>query len=506
MKILNKVIFQFFALILTLPAAAQVSQLNIAGDLIVHPAQISALLTQSLDKMRATTDWNWSQLRFTRPYRTVWSQVQAKGPFEMKLSTENVSRQELAFEMTWNDPAMSAAQFQIDDTVTREVGGATVIVHIVGQCSDIRAEIPAGQWKAAGRLRWGWGASGIELEFSQFQLQTNTSAVPKLRIGDCQGPNVLSETLATALKGFVSDRATLENVLRENLLSWAQSSLAGLESELMKSRVLTLRPGLDLAWNPENLGGVGAGLLRVQGHFSLARAAAAASVQNIERTYKVSALEQATESSFVLPKDTVPTLINFIYSTGDLHYRVSSDKIPSFQSLMQNRFVQLLVWPDLLAFAQNTLFVFDVLATKAPELSPGYMLPAGGVGFDVQAPLRVAQWAPGLGKWLPYLDFMGGLMGRVEAQVQGNQLALKMQPSSLSVAPRFRSEFSVLRAINPWIAASVVSSRVRDYLSSHALRFPLPAWALPGGFEMGVRAVEQRTQSFRIPLEIRNSK
>jgi len=490
----------FLLLVSSSTAAAELSRLTAAADLVIHPAQVVELLELANQKMAEPSFWNWPELNLTRPYRTKWQHMVVGGGLSVRLLTEAVANQEVGFELEWVNPSLRVSSLHLDDVISRNVGGHNVELHIVGKCSGLQVEIPDSVWRAKGRMRWNWAQSGFELNWQDFQFSPTGSSQPEFRMGNCQGPSGLREAVQAAVESSLRDASWLQVVLRDSMLGYAQSSLASLQSELMRSRKVALTKGIDLEWQPEVLQVSGRGLLRVQGQFVVQKLTKVAHSRTLLSTYSQGQLEQSRESGFLLPKDVVPELLRFLYELGELRYRTSSDKINSFKSLMSQRLLQLFVWPDLMSFKKDTAFVFDIFSAQMPKVDHGVALKSGGVAYPVETLVGLNQWAFWGREYVPYVDFSGRLNGHLEAKVQGQKLTLKVLPDSLDLRQSFRREMSARRVVNPWMAMSLIESSVGSYLTENTLSVDLPVWQLSSGLKLVVRDLEQRKQSFRIPL------
>jgi hypothetical protein len=120
--------------------------------------------------------------------------------------------------------------------------------------------------------------------------------------------------------------------------------------------------------------------------------------------------------------------------------------------------------------------------------------------------LLVNQWAPATNKYLPYVDFQSPMQGSVSAKIQNGKLKVQLQPGTLKVTSTFRNEFSKFRRVKAWIANSVLGSRVASYLASQPFEVEVPQWEIGEGVHLNMRDVQVWKQSFRIPLEFKNSK
>lgn len=495
---------KFFIVVASLIASsafAETAQLKINGDLMIHPAQVAGFFSIASKKIDASSSWDWPALSFTKPYKTSWANVQARGPFQVRFNTVNLAKQEVGFELDWNDPLVHIGRFEIHDTVIRETGGARIIIHLDGACNGMQIRMPAGQWKVRGNLKWNWTDSGLQVAWQSFDFSSGSQAAT-VDLGQCEGPAGLHQALKDAIVQVSQDHAWMQDVLRDGVLDWVEGSLGDLQVELMKAREISLRPELQLTWVPQEMQDAGNGLIRVGGQLVMSKKAKVASQETLERTFDAATLAAVNESGFVLPRETLPKIMDFLQRNNELGYRASSKQIDSFQSLMNSRFLQFFVWPDLMKFAKKTEFYFDVGAEKSPVLTNGRTV-TGGVAYDIQAPLLVRQWAPTTTQYLPYVDFRAPMQGRLSAKIHNGELQIQLQPSALKVNSTFRSEFKTFRSVSSYIANSLLGSRVADYLNSKPVNLTIPAWTLGDGMSLSMKGVKLHDQSFRIPLEFK---
>lgn len=482
------------------------SELRLETDLMVHPDQMAQLLELTSSQIQNSSTWEWSQLNFSQPYKTYWSSVSAKGPFSLKFDSSQIENQVIDFELDWENPSLDVGRFEIHDVIVRRVSGINLTIYLDGACRDMSVQIPSAGWKVKGSLKWEVTPQGIQASWLNFQFSMNSSAVSSVNMGQCEGPQAIQQELRSTIESMTRDQAWMQDVLKTGILDWIGGSLKSLQSELLQTRSVKLKEDLILSWIPDGIEGLGHGMLRLPGKFAVVKEGGEKNSQVIERSYEVSSLSGVKESGFILPVDAVQQVLQFAYRNGELIYRINSSDVDSFSSLMQSRLLQFFIWPDLMSFSKKTQFYFDISSRKAPRLSNGIMAQDGVVQYDIQAPLLVNQWAPFGGQYVPYVDFVSPLRGTLSAQIAEGKFVLNIQPQSLKVSSLFRSEFSILRRVNTWIATSLLGSSVADYLRGQFFKFDIPEWTITDGVSLTVRDLQLEEKSFRIPLQFKNSK
>lgn len=487
-------------------AQAQHASLKANGDLVIHPSQVAKLFGLASEQINTASMWGWPELQVDKPYKTTWSTVEAKGPFQLKLSTEQMGLQQLSVELDWSEPSLQVGRFMINDQIVKDMGGAKVVVMLNGVCTGMTLYVPGGAWKVKGRLNWVWNKDQIVAQWQDFEFLLNAQAPVQINMGQCEGAEAVMTAIKDAMQAVAHDQSWLQNMMKEATLRWVQNSLGSFQKEILTARTVTIRPTLTATWEPQDMEAIGEGMIRVPGQLSLKKEGEGPEqVEVVERTQLAASLISMTESGLVLPKNTIEKVVEFLHRNGELNHRVPSNSVTAFVGLMKSRFLQFFVWPDLMKFATNTTFYFDLRAQNYPSLTNGRMVTDRGLTYDLQVPLLVNMWAPHNGNYLPYVDFRAQGSGRVYINVKGNQLQLQAMTGPLNVRSQFRDEYKSVRAVSDSIWESLLGSRVQSYLSSQKFMTDLPEWPLTQNLILGVTDIQMWKQGLRVPLEVRKN-
>lgn len=490
-----------FALVFTaFNAAADDAALKVDGDLMIHPNQAGGFFSIAANSINSSATWSWPSLQFTQPYKTNWTNVQAQGPFNIQFDTSSLATQELSFTMNWAQPSINIGQFSINDTVTISTGGATVTVVLDGSCTGMSVQIPSGNWVVGGKMRYDFASNAFVVSWENFSFTMNSGAVPQINVGQCQGPSGLIQTLRNTATSIMGNPSMMQNVMNQAVLNYVQNSMNALQVQLLMEHDAKVKPNVTMSWKPSALTVLPGGLMRVAGDMVLTKAGSTVGADTLTRNYDPSILNSVTASGYVLPKGTLQRIMNYLFSNGELQYRVSSTDVPSFESLMNSRFDQFFVWPDLMQFDPSAVFYFDVGTQAVPQLGAGSMLKKGGSSWPATTPLIVHQWAPAGNQYLPYVDFTAPVSGQLFATMSSGNLNLQMQSTSLNIQATFRPEFQNYRAVDPSISTSMLDSSITSYLNSTPYVMPIPSWQITPGLTLAPTDIQAWPDSFRVPL------
>lgn len=484
-------------------ASAQ-AYLHLNSDLVLHPDQVSGVFMSAADKINKSSEWNWPELSFTSPYQTRWTGVKAKGPFTLAVHTEQLNAQEVSFELYWPNPTITAENFNVHDTVIRDIGGVQVIINIDGACQQLTWQAPGANWKVRGKLSWYLVGNEVQAQWREFVFQPTNASTPTTQIGPCQGPEMVSTALRDNVAALTSDNGKLSELIQKGILLWLNSSLQPFNAELMKAQQAPVKDGLTLLWQPQTVMNLPGGMLRVPGVLSLRRDGMNNIPMSINRTQSDEVLATARESGFVLPKTALDEVTRFIFATGDLKRRYLSTEVKSFQDLMNNSFNRNYVWPDLSNFSTRTLFYFD-LSTEAPPYLTNLRAnsSSGGVAYDVRVPVLLNDWAPYGGTYYPYVDFRSTAKGIARLTVESGKLNLRLPTSSLPLSGAFRSEFKRKRTVDEYLDTGRLSTAVKDMLNQKVILLDLPTWQIRQGQNINITNVKVWGESVFLPLVLK---
>lgn len=492
-------------MLIAVTARAEDAALKIHGDLMIHPDQVADFFNIGATEIRNSPTWAWPALSFSLPYKTAWTNVVAHGPFNIQFDTSTLKNQEFGFTLNWTNPELTVGKFDIHDTVRGTTsGGIPYEVILDGMCSNMELKVPNGQWAIKGKARWDYAANNFVVTWVNFSFGMNSSAAPLVNLGQCNGPGGLIQALHDAVIKITSDQNWLQDVLRQGVQDWMQSTMGSLHAQLLVPREVKLKERIGLKWVPAQISTMLGGLIRVAGTFNLSKVNSRVGADQLPRNYDpATTLLSVTESGFVFPRDSMQRILRYMYSNGELRYRTNSSVIDAFVSLMNSRFLQFFIWPDLMQFDTNTNFVFDLGTSGVPALGTGGMMDGGGSSYPFKANLLVHQWAPNEKAYVPYVDFTAPVTGTLIAGFADGKLNLQMQTDDMNIESSFRSEYSAIRQVSSWISTWILGSSVKDYLNTTTMSVDVPNWQVGNQLSLGMRDVQVWNKTFRIPLQFK---
>lgn len=488
-----------FGILLCFGLVSQASTLRLESDLVIHPEQIKKYFGLVGQKIRSRESVSWPEASFSKPYQMKLQDVRVMGPFDIHFET---FPQEIEFDLVWSNPKLSVGQFSVHDVVKKEVGGIPVRVHLDAECSGLSLNIVNGIYHAHGKAKWEYSGGRLNVKWQSFSLNIDQAGTFQLDLGQCQAPQGLSDKLQEVFLHSLRDRQWLESVLKDATAEELQDNLDDLQKELLSPRESGFFGSTALVWQPKEILDLGQGRLRIAGNLVVKTGANSNLAETVvpRGIDAETVMSKMTSSGLVLPRETLTAVMDHLYRNDEIKYRIDSSEVSQLNSFMKNRFLQFFIWPDLMSFHSTTKFYFDLGMSSAPIVGLGQRVQGGGSVFDIQAPVRVNQWAPYKSNYVPYADLNSNVSGKVYVSVKKGKLALVTRLSEPKLNLKFRPEFLKLRRINSWVATPVLSSELKRYLESKKLKFSVPKLSAGDGVDLVLQDVLATTQAVVLPF------
>lgn len=365
----------------------------------------------------------------------------------------------------------------VDAVVNRWVGDTLIQAHVRGSCENIPLVLQAGKAQLMGSIRTGIDASGLPT-LSVPWLQTQVSPDGWI-VGEfsCQGPEGFKALVQQGLMTYLSD----VNGMTAALKSFVDGRVARYQAELRAS-FLAPRPydvgikNLKVTMTPMRIQNLSGDKFQLVGRLAFVFMNPA-----LNETISLGSGGQVPKTlnlhSLLISGDFLNAMNNMAYKAGIYVYRKRGQEIAGFRNLLNSRFIQFFVWPELGYFAGNAEFLFDVIASERPRMSRPTDARDGSVLLNVKGSVSVLTWAPFQTGFEPMVSFNTPVSGTyrlwLEQAAEGAVLRATFTQLSLRVSAAWDGTYSQNRLHNSYISASSIQGGVSDSLQSDGFSFPL---------------------------------
>lgn len=335
----------------------------------------------------------------------------------------------------------------IDQFIVREINGNVIRIHIKADCTPF--QIQMNELRTEADLSFREEGKIWVPDLKHFSMK-----IPSWNLGEiqCSGIGGLGEEIQKQIKAALSGPAVFEALLKEMISEKVALYFYSSWDSVLAST------GNDLTIT-------GMGKPSAKGLLVYANLLGSRDVI-IPRPDE--SLLSDTNPQLVFSKEGFETLMKDRINVM-IPKNFNLQKVDGFSKLMNSRFLQLFVWPDLRRFSSNTPFLFSTL----PDQSQLSLIPTGSgyqTYFNTNAVLRTVMG----GSEIDYLQLGLGVQTTLQVQVQDGELILKTGSAKLTMSWAYGLLYSMLfRPVNR-IATDVMTSSMNPMFCNQKNSFTLP--------------------------------
>lgn len=366
--------------------------------------------------------------------------IQAKLQYNFPLPQQVSNQRE--WQLASNNVAadLYVQSVNASQTIVREINGILVSININAECHNIHLTLPKNITSVAASVRADVAQGQVHISLPSFDVNWPANAWQIASI-DCTGADGFDEIVKTqtlqALSTIHNFDAQIHEELSKQLNLWSQKS----SLVLMSAREIpTNRDDMQLFFEPRTANDIANNDLEISGvlRFVYPYISQGNDISNsfaltdkdLEAINKI----PNANSRLIIPFETIRGLMMGNYLSGKLTYSLQSYNIPSFQALMQSRWAQFFVWPDLFHFEKNTTFLFQFLPMGPPSFANPHNGNKGEIVGDLFLPLNVRMFAPQDNTYIPYVQFFTNIAGVTRMKlVEGGKVQVSVDTQALDI-------------------------------------------------------------------------
>jgi hypothetical protein len=379
---------------------------------------------------------------------------------------------------------LTIGDVNVDHVIEREVGGIVGRFRLQASCKNVQLQMKAGEGDFAVILTPTVNSStaGSEIQSVRLGWKPDAWVVASMQ---CSG----AEGFDTILRAEIQKMAQDSNAFVSPHLAFIKNSV---QEELNKitfdfskeKKVIMSRPDLQVSMTVDQLQDLGSAGAKVRGHF-LVDFLKAPDEELKELNLEGEGVANGSLASLRLPKEFLKEAIKRAYAPNTWMYQITSDKISGFSSLMQSRFTQFFVWPELMSYPKNSIFRFDVYSNKALNISGQGMNynVAGTIYTQMQSPQKIYN-----GKLAPFMDFTVPLQTPITVDVSNSVLTAKLGGASMKLNAQWNKDYlKNTRGVSQYFSANIIKSRIIDAIAGKTITTALPKIPISEGLSLTIK-------------------
>jgi hypothetical protein len=305
----------------------------------------------------------------------------------------------------------------------------------------------------------------------------------------CTGAAGFDQAVTTQVTQFLSSPATFQVLLQAhmqaNLNNKFLSTMAGFFSGI---NIDTKRSDFSVFAKAISFSAITGGYqLLGKVNFLLPFVAPGQTLQESLPPLPVSMVVGTVTNAFItLPDSILQKLLTHIQDTQILNRAFTSNEVPPLTGLLNSRFQQFFVFPDLMKFPKKSVFNFvagilnpitlvNLSTSRSSKTSinsnPGFDAKLSGVAIiQAQAPMKGQSNA----SYIPYVNFATQVKSDVNINITDSQLSFVMNNASVKIKTSWDQDYVSLYKPDQRIWTSLIAGKIKGTLVKKPLTYQLP--------------------------------
>ncbi len=385
---------------------------------------------------------------------------------------------------------MTIASISVDQWIEKTVNGITGRFHLEASCSNVVLNMKAGAGTFAIAVSPEVASSAANGRVEDVSLSWQKDAWSAQSFS-CKGAEGFDQIVNQQISQISLDSAAFVNPKKAILLSYLNDYIGKWTFDLSKPRELvSARSDIQMSMivdsfndtNPEQITAKG----RVIMNFTRVK-------QNTSKTLVLSkeAPQYATKSQAMirLPGTLAKEIIAQAYSADSWVHQFYSTQVSGFSTVMNSRFMQWFVWPELMDYPKSSKFLFNVYSNQDPKIS------GSGLSYQVNLNLLSQMQAPKNGSYIPFMNFVVPFNSAITFGVIDSKASVKFSKTSMDLKYGWDSSYVKRYSPKTRFASSTIEGKILDAISGKTMNVALPAIPVMDGVSLKVKKATSLSNS-----------
>ncbi|MBO9665201.1 MAG: hypothetical protein J7501_00105 [Bdellovibrio sp.] len=378
------------------------------------------------------------------------------------------------------------AEVSVDTIIEKEVGGMIGKFRIQAKCENVGLKLKSGQGKFGIILKPNVGSTAVGGEVQDVSLSWSPGS---WEVGDftCTGAEGFDVVLRDEVQKISNDSDSFVNPQKSTIKEQVAKYLSSYELDLSLPRQLvtarndiSMSMSIDSYTEDENTKAMVA-----RGHIFVTfknSKTGNAKVLTLSKTAVI--LNQGAEAGLMVPGEFAKELLNEAYAADSWVHTLSSSQLPGFSTIMNSRFAQMFIWPELMDYSKSAKFRFDLYSNKDPQIS------GSGMSYNVKLNLISRMQAPKSSGYVNFMYFTMPFSTKLDLAVDNGVMSASFKNTALTLNYQWDPTYVKNYSPSQRFSASTIRDRVVGSISGKTNKFNLPTLPLAEGISLKVKSVK----------------
>lgn len=391
---------------------------------------------------------------------------------------------ESTLELTSKDLSaqLHIAEVSVDHIIEKNVGGIIGRFRVQASCKDIVLNLKhnEGHFKVVVTPRVSGTQAGALV--NSVDLAWNPGSWAYSREFLCAGAEGFDAILRAEVEKIANDSASFVTPQKDLLKKYVQDYLQNVTLDFSAPRKLVVaRPDIDVTMKVQEFTDLGNAGLRAKGIFEIAFTRIEGADRTVLKLDGESDVQASEMASLRLPKDFIKVVLAEAYRANTWLHQLSSSQLPGFSTVMNSRFVQFFIWPELMKYSKSAKFNFDVYSNKDVEIS------GKGLQYQVKSQMYARMQAPKSGSYIPFMNFSLPFTSKVEVKLGNGKAQAKFANPNLGMSASYDASYVSRYSPSKRFSASTIRDRIIDGLWGQTVSMSLPKVPVAEGLSLQVK-------------------
>lgn len=463
-----RLILPFLILLLSFNIGRADVQVSSSYGMVLSSDEVKALFEKI--HLKGTESYQLQDFLIEQPFKTQLQGVSLSGNYDAQM-TAGSSLLSFALGAKMSSLVLRVQKISTDVVIHKVVGGVNVEIFLKGYCENVEikstdsADMTANVQLVTETLGLLPQLSGIVLnKLPQWDVS----------MGQCQGPSGYDKALQAEIRNILSNKEEMQKIITNPIALKLQNVAKSLNEKIFAPQEMVLSKFAKVLLKPDALQ-----VLGKNNQFLLSgKATALLSSKStgdlvVDDAAFLTRLASAEQTGIYFSQKWIQSAVVKAQSLDLLSYSFTSSSIEALKSLFSSRLFQFFLWPDLMRFAKNVQFLFEMKIGHLQKLS-FVSVNDGALWYDLGATGSVNTQAPQKKGYSHYGDFGSTLKSRIWVKMYKGAAVIGAYQPKFNLT--FEWDKDYLSLFNPFknISVSYFASKIQSTLKDEKYSFAVP--------------------------------
>lgn len=363
---------------------------------------------------------------------------------------------------------INIGEVSVDHIVERVVGGIIGRFRIQASCKNVILSLNPGKGTFGMVISPTVESSNAGMALQSFNLSwLPNSWVPENL--QCEGAAGFTDIIKNEISKMTEDSTKFIEPQRDLIKNYLQSALQKVRLDFSQPKQLIVsRPDIQVVMKIYEFKDLEKNGASLKGTFQIDFLKAQDNQVKTLTLTDASNENSVTKATLRLPKDFIKEITAATHAANAWLYRTSSDKLPGFTALMNSRFNQTFVWPDLKNYSPTTKFLFDIYSNKDVSVE------GEAFSYQLKATFNSLMKAPRSGTYIPYMNFTIPLTSKIQVKVENQKVFATFANPYMGLSYKWDSSYVKKYYPSQKFAADTIRDKIVGGLWGKTMSFAIP--------------------------------